>query len=389
MNTAAIPILRPMRVAELLDATIRLYRKSFLTFVAIVAVVQIPLLVINGLLTIPTSQAGQEMVGSLPSDPTSFDPEDFAAGEPFPLIPSSMGRFYLWWGLQMVVSGVLGVVGTSLMTGAMAWAVSERHLDRPITVGGAYRAVFRRWKPLLGAMLLTLGVYLFLVIVGLVPCIGWVIVLPAGVFTYVCLRFAPQAVMLEEQRAADSLTRSWYLTKPHFWRVLGIIALLWLLGMLITLGPSYLVQFGVVAIQASYLVRTLAATAASALLSLLYTPIRLAGETLIYYDLRVRQEGLDLEMEMDALALAEEVGEQLLPEPAESGWPSVPVAPADREPFLTGRDWRNLAILFGVALGIVVVCCVLYVALMAVIMTALAPMMEQMMEYLPTFTPSP
>lgn len=77
------------------------------------------------------------------------------------------------------------------------------------------------------------------------------------------------------------------------------------------------------------------------------------------------------------------------PSSDESSQPSLPVAPIDREPFLTGRDWRNLAILFGVALGLVVVCCVLYLGLMALMMAVSMPLMEQMMENLPTLTPSP
>lgn len=379
---AALPFLRPMRVAELLDATIRLYRKNFLTFVAIVAVIQVPLLVVNGALSIPMAQATEEMATF---DPYTFDPETFDPDAPpqFPF-PPSFGRYFLWLGVQLLVSGTLGLVGGSLMTGALAWAVSERHLARPVTVGLAYRAVLRRWKSLLGAALLTLGIYLVLYLVFLVPCLGQIVAIPALVFTYVCLRFVPQAVMLEEQQAGQALRRSWFLTKPHFWRVLGIVALLWLFGIVLTAGPSYVVNFGAAALPLSYVTRTLIITAVTAVLSLLYIPIRLAGETLVYYDLRVRAEGLDLELEVEALARAEAVEWDLGP-----GEPALPAAPPATEPFLGRRDWRNLAIVAGVGLVILILCCVVYMLVAFAISAVMMPGMEQIMQEIMTLTPVP
>ena len=393
MSATAIPFLRPLGVAELLDATIRLYRKNFWTFVAIVAVVHVPLLVINGALSVPMSLAVQEMQTFNPYtfDPETFDPETFDPERRPSLFPPSFGRYLLWAGIQLLVSASLGLVATALMTGALAWAVSERHLERPVTVGRAYRAVLRRWKPLLGATLLTLGIYLVLYIVLVVPCIGQIVGIPALIFTYVCLRFVPQAVLLEEQRAGDSLRRSWFLAKPHFWRVAGIIALLFLLGLLITAGPSYIVNFGIVAANIPLVLRTLITTVIGALLGLLYLPIRLTGETVLYYDLRVRAEGLDLEMEVDALALptAPDLDDLLGLEPVTARQPTLPPAPIAHEPFLTRRDWRNLAILVGVGVGLLAICCILYLGFVALITAVSAPMMEQILESLPTLTPTP
>jgi hypothetical protein len=378
-----------MSVASLLDATIRLYRRNFWTLVAIVAIVQVPVLVVDGILSVPLSQATDEMLAFQPLtfDPGTYDPE---APPEFPL-PPSFGRYFLWLGLQVLVGGVLGMVATTLMTGALAWAVSERYLDRPIAVGPAYRAVFRRWKSLFGAALLTLLIYIALYVSFLIPCLGQLVALPALVFAYVCLRFVPQAVMLDGERASGSLGRSWYLTKPHFWRVLGIIALLWLLGMLITAGPSLIVNYGIVALSSSLILRNLIATGVTAVLSLLYLPIRLTGETLVYYDLRVRQEGLDLEMELEALAPLPgyDEGEEEMSLAVEVAQPSLPAASPAREPFLTGRDWRNLAILLAVGFGILLLCCAVYAVLLLAISAFTAPFMQGILDSLPTATPLP
>jgi len=378
-----------MSVASLLDATIRLYRKNFWTLVAIVAIVQVPVLVIDGILSVPLSQASEEMLVFQPPafDPGTYDPED---PPEFPL-PPGFGSYFLWLGLQLLVGGILGLVATTLMTGALAWAVSERYLDRPIAVGPAYRAVFRRWKPLFGAALLTLLIYIGLYMAFLIPCLGQLVALPALIFAYVCLRFVPQAVMLDGERASGSLGRSWYLTKPHFWRVLGIIALLWLLGMLITAGPSLIINYGLVALSPSLILRNLIATGVTAVLSLLYLPIRLTGETLVYYDLRVRQEGLDLEMELEALPPLPGYGEpeEAVSLPAEAALPSLPPASPAREQFLTGRDWRNLAILLAIGFGILLLCCAVYAVLVFAMAAVTAPFMEGIIESLPTMTPLP
>jgi hypothetical protein len=400
MNDAGLPFLRPMTVAELLDAAFRLFRNNFLLLVAIVAVVQVPLTVLDAGLSLPVNQSLEEAQRDQQS---AFDPETYDPDNPPQIISDSMWRFWALTGLNIGISGLLALIGTSLMTGALAWAVAQRHLGRPVTVGRAYRAVFRRWKSLLGATLLILGVYLLLIIIGIVPCVGWIFFLPMILFCYACLRFAPQAVMLEERRAGESLRRSWYLVKPLFWRVFGMLFLLWLLGIIITAGPSLLVNYGLVALQPSYLVQLLISTVLSTLLGLLYTPIRLTGETLIYYDLRVRQEGLDLELEAEALGLsaAEDVLGPATPfaDDATDVAPvgAVPVAAGSLPPvtppgesFLIGRDWKNLAILLGVGLGLVLLCIVAYVALVGALVALAGPMMDNTFEQMIlTMTPGP
>jgi len=397
MNDAALPFLRPMTVAELLDTAFRLFRHNFLLLVAIVAVVQVPVTIIDAGFSLPMDQSLEEMQNEQNFSTQPYDPDN-----PLSAFPDSFVRYFGLLGLNLVVTGLLALIGTSLMTGALAWAVAQRHLGRPVTVGSAYRAVFRRWKSLLGATLLMLGVYLVLILIGIVPCVGWVFVVPMTLFSYTCLRFAPQSVMLEERRAAESLRRSWYLVKPHFWRVFGMLFLLWLLSVVITAGPSMLVNYGLLALQPSFLVQLLISTVLSTLLTLLYMTIRLTGETLIYYDLRVRQEGLDLEMEAEALGLSaaqDLLGPSLAFEddldvaPAEAGPAAVaalpPVTPPG-ESFLIGRDWKNLLILLGVGVGLILLCVVAYVALMAALVALSGPMIgNSFEEIILTLTPGP
>ena len=58
MTAISMPTLRPLGIGELLDQAIRLYRRNFLSFIGIIAVVQLPLGLLQfvlALLTLPTN----------------------------------------------------------------------------------------------------------------------------------------------------------------------------------------------------------------------------------------------------------------------------------------------------------------------------------------------
>ena len=51
------PQLRPMSLSDMLDAAFRLYRKHFLTFVGIVALLLVPMAILQFLVQLPYAQA--------------------------------------------------------------------------------------------------------------------------------------------------------------------------------------------------------------------------------------------------------------------------------------------------------------------------------------------
>lgn len=176
-------------------------------------------------------------------------------------------------------------------------------------IGGAYRAVLSRFWSLLGAlMLLTLintGLIMVPVVLAmLVPCLGIAVLVAATAAAFwidIRLLFITQAVVLEGRSARDGLSRSWDLVAGYGWRVLGVFLLLLLFSLMIVSGPEYAVTFGLRALDAPPGVQTIVSGVVSAVLSVLYLPIRLASTTLLYYDLRIRKEGLDLEMQAEVL----------------------------------------------------------------------------------------
>ena len=47
MESQPLPALRPLRLGELLDQAIRLYRRNFITFIGIIALVYVPLMILQ------------------------------------------------------------------------------------------------------------------------------------------------------------------------------------------------------------------------------------------------------------------------------------------------------------------------------------------------------
>ncbi len=307
-------IFRPMNIGDLLDGAFSLYRRNFVTLVGIVAVATLPVLLL-------------EIVASvlfLPAD--SFLLRGGAGSLP-DLTPLQTGSL-LSGGFLFVVAALLGALAGVFETGALATFISENYLGRQLDIRGAYARALRRWPALLGMSLFLLLIYGMLFAVVLVP-VGLSILLgvasrssdilgvlavcftcgflPVFLVAFYVLglrwQFAPQAIVIENHGALDGLRRSWNLITGSFWRVAGINLVLGILIWIITSVVSFSVQF-VGVLLPSFVLVNLLSTVVNSALQMAVLPIQLATLTLLYYDLRVRREGFDLEMMAQQLAPA-------------------------------------------------------------------------------------
>ncbi len=105
------------------------------------------------------------------------------------------------------------------------------------------------------------------------------------------------AIVSERAGPIAAIGRSWELTRGHWWRTFGTLLVLWLLWLVldIALGATLL---GAIATaddmsQATYAVLQ---TALSIVLNAIVYPLIAAIISVIYYDLRVRNEGFDLQL---------------------------------------------------------------------------------------------
>lgn len=237
------------------------------------------------------------------------------------------GRFDADVALSLVP--LAGVLLTSLGSGLAALvleglaivSVSESVIGRTISIRQVWqRAKGRLWR-LLGLSLvlwlaavvgvIAFGAIMVAVFTGLAMVAGdsglvaLLVVVPvaflafAVVFLFVAVRvmLATCVVMLEGTGIFASIARSWRLTKGHFWRLLGIMLLtsiiVGVLSAVLSVPFSMVGSFAAMeSLTLSIVISSLGQLAGSALA----IPVLAAVLALLYIDVRMRGEGLDVEL---------------------------------------------------------------------------------------------
>lgn len=324
MSTMSTPHLRPLTVGQILDRAVRLYRNHFGTFLAIVAVVQVPLGIVQLFNAIATWFINNNDSSAL-----------------------LMGVAAIASLLSLGVI-LIGVVANQIAATALARSVADVYLGRTTNFAAAYRAV----RPVLGNLIITLlilavvGIALFLFAV-IIPLIGW---FPGvGMFIFFSWIVAPMMgpiLILEKRAGFDLLRRAWDLARRRFWQVIGygVVLMLFVLG--IILGPSLLLSYLVNFVWGGFepattpfdvptmnvpIWGTLLQTVTTVALQTVLLPVQLAAASVLYFDLRVRTEGLDLELLL-AQQAAEPVDLDLILQNA---------PPPRQDQLVIGDEWLN------------------------------------------------
>ena len=281
---------KPRSIGELLDQGIRLYRKNFLKFIGIMAIVYIPLTLLQSLVSASTVGNQLQRFSVTPS----ADPSDL-------FTPS----YFAGIGLSILL-GLLSVILVSgVATAAMTRAVADNYLGQPTGILDAYRRIGRSWISLIGALLLVLLISIPVFIWLIIPCLGWLTGPGALVFLWwMVVPLAAPSVVLENLTAGQAFRRAWDLARRRFWWLIGFMVILYLFGQIVVTGPVLLLSFlsqsslqrqlleGAAANQ--YTLQLIIQSLLGMVLGLLYTPLQATCVTLAYFDLRVLTEGLDL-----------------------------------------------------------------------------------------------
>jgi hypothetical protein len=239
-----VDLQRPRDLSALLSESLSLYRRHFLTFVAIAFVVVVP--VYAAVFGIGLGQ----FTGGYDATPPS-------AAAPVPIIVQ-----------LLVVDPLVAAIVLHVLRGM---AAGERpHAGRSIQAGlDVFAAVF--W-PVLIAFACEAGTVVT-VIVPLVLLVRWY--------------FVPQVVVAEGRRGTEALRASWEVTRGFAWRTAGFVVVgrvLYSLGGALLATPIAILAKAVdsqaVALAASTVGETLVAA-----------PIGIFS-ALLYYDLRSRQGAL-------------------------------------------------------------------------------------------------
>jgi len=260
MDAANTPRFEAMTVGGLLDRAFRLYVDNFPLMLGITAAAYVPLYAIQLVM-----QAGASGITAPP-------------GRDLRLLLSQLVLLILWASLALPIA-----------TGASTYAISERYLGREVTVGGAMaRAWSRLW---------TLTVAQISVMVRLF--FGFLLFFIPGILWSLSYALVAPVVLVEGQKAAPSLRRSWELVKGNRGKVLAVLLVVNVLQWLSGFGVGSLSRL---VFDPESMSGNLMHTALSDIVFIFLTPLVIIADILLYYDFRIRKEGFDLEMLNRALA---------------------------------------------------------------------------------------
>ncbi|NJO07805.1 MAG: hypothetical protein HC876_21055 [Chloroflexaceae bacterium] len=155
-----------------------------------------------------------------------------------------------------------------------------------------------------GAGAAVLGLMIMLVLL-----VGVVFVIVMSLFVFAVFLFSTQVIVIEGYGPIGALRRSWNLVTGSFWRVVGILVVTWLLVGVLQWLPAYVVQLVLQILFSApeeFFMLQSFSTIANYVILIVFLPIQMTALTLLYYDVRVRKEGLDLELKVHSDNLATE-----------------------------------------------------------------------------------
>ncbi|ANJ27648.1 glycerophosphoryl diester phosphodiesterase membrane domain-containing protein [Agromyces aureus] len=239
------------------------------------------------------------------------------------LLPGSIAALVL----TMLFAVGVSVVASAFLQGVMIVEVASGTLGEKLSLG----ALWRRTLPRIGALvvwtlLVTLALLVVLAVlvgiivlgavtspVGLGVSIAVVVLLSLGLVVLgwwigVRLALVPSIIVLEHAGIATAMRRSWRLTIGYFWRTLGVLLLVsvilnvasqvvvqpvTLLGGLL---PAIIDPTNTGSAVTIAIVLGVVSTVLSIIITAITTVVQAALVGVVYIDLRMRTEGLDLEL---------------------------------------------------------------------------------------------
>jgi hypothetical protein len=265
--SVSVPLrLRPLEIGDLLDETFRMYRRHFLLFGGISVILSIPSAALVGLALGSFYSALQQSQGQI-SDLSFLTP----------LLGS------------VAAGSVVYILILPFTMGAVIYAACESALGRPVTAGGVLRGVLHRYFPLLGYWLL----FIFSLYVALALCVAPVIL---WTWVFVLWIVVTPVMFVENIGLRAAMGRSWRLVEGRWWRTFLILFLMLILWYVVQLGLGAFLQLGqyLLGLVVSPFISAAISAASGEVVGALVNPILQIAIVLIYFDLRVRKEGLDL-----------------------------------------------------------------------------------------------
>ena len=305
--------LRPLTLGTILGASFQVLRRNprptFGFALIITGVITVASMFIIGFVAFAAFARTSSAIGS--------DAEAIAAGA------------FATVALAGLIPAALILVGTAILQGIIALEVARGTLGEKHRLGGLWRTARGRIGALIGWSLLVaaaiiIAIAIVAIIIGLLVAFGGTAGAGVGVLLGILvglggtvlfawlgtkLSLVPSVLMLERLPLRDAVIRSWSLTNNYFWKTFGILILVAFI--LNTVSSIVSTPLSLVASYGGFLINPNGSIESMAAFSLITTGLLLvitilfgavtavvqsAVPALLYIDLRMRKEGLDLEL---------------------------------------------------------------------------------------------
>lgn len=172
---------RPRTLGEILSEAFRIYRENATQLIVIVAIVVVPLSFVSAVIV--------RLFG---------DPEDRSFGVTL---------------AALLVGAAIGVIIWAILQAAMLRGAAQATIGDPVDIEASYRWGLARFG----------SVLLVALLVGIVVGVGFLLLIIPGFIFLVFLSVSEPALIVENRRGTEAMSRSWNLVRGNFWHALVVI----------------------------------------------------------------------------------------------------------------------------------------------------------------------
>lgn len=305
--------LRPLGLGEIWDGAFRAFRQNPKVMVGLSALVVVVTSLVSLVASVVTTRDALGLIDRL-----QVAPADVSVDEVVSVVQQSLPLLGL--------SVVLQLVAVQVLNGMLITSVSRAVLGTTIGFGELWRLCRPRLLPLVGLSVVVSLASSVIGVVALAPGILLLVFSDSGTgiglgvaavvlgallwavgaaFLWVKWSMATPAMLLEGLGIGPSLRRSFRLTRRSFWRLLGIqlLTAAVVYAVVAAVGFPFSIVGGVVSAAAgnpsdtgAVVLQQSITTLGSMVGSIVAYPFLASVTALLYVDLRMRREGLDVEL---------------------------------------------------------------------------------------------
>lgn len=285
-DRAPAPRLRPLSFGEVLDVSIKVCVSNAATLLKAVVFVVLPVQILSTIIMASTGAAEFDVFGDT-AGKSDREVNTYLAGQ--------------------VAAGLLQTIAVGLATAACFRAIARAYLGQKPDWRESLRFAAKRmpqilWIGVIYVAVVVLGLLVLVVPIAVAGTVAFAVVgaiLIMGLFVWLSVAWSLglPALLVEDVRGGKALRRSHNLVKGRWWQTFAIIALGFLLaGVLSAVVEGVFIGVILVGLDSSSLLALVLTSIAGLAGLLVTTPFQAAILLVIYFDLRVRKEGYDLEL---------------------------------------------------------------------------------------------